>query len=164
VLNACETPFDPFPPVAFSGLTEAAASPAALRRLLEALRDRAVRRSPLAFGHLAKRPIDDDASDSYVLPCLVDDGVLRDASKAMRSASQIFVQRAAERLAELDKPVLFAWASEDKFFPLDNARRYAASLQRARVALVEDAYSFTPEDQPARLAELIASFMERSAS
>jgi pimeloyl-ACP methyl ester carboxylesterase len=157
VLNACETPYDPFPPVAFAGLAAAAQAPATLRALLSALLDRAVRASPVAFGNLIKHPIDDMVSDSYVLPCLVDDGVLADASAAMRSASQRDVRAAADTLiASFAKPVVFAWAREDRFFPLDHARRYAGELANARVELVDDAYSFTPEDQPARLAELIA--------
>jgi hypothetical protein len=41
-------------------------------------------------------------------------------------------------------------------FPLANARRYAGELAGGRVVLIPDAYSFTPEDQPGRLATAIA--------
>jgi pimeloyl-ACP methyl ester carboxylesterase len=52
---------------------------------------------------------------------------------------------------------LFVWSPEDKFFSLPNARRYADTLRQGSVILIEDAYSFTPEDQPQRLAAAIAA-------
>lgn len=158
VLNACETPYDPFPPVTFSGLQRAAASTAALSGLLGALRDRAVRRSPAAFGRLVKHPMDDAVSDSYALPALEIEGVLRDAGRVMSSASQSYVAAAAERLiATFRGLVTFAWPLEDQVFSLDNVRRYAKELRRARVELVADSFAFTPEDQPERLATLVAA-------
>jgi hypothetical protein len=45
-------------------------------------------------------------------------------------------------------------------FPIANAERYARALARGSVARIDDAYSFTPEDQPAALATAIASFVE----
>ena len=159
VLNACETPYDPFPPTAFQALVSAAQSPGALRTMLQPLRERAIRMSEAAFGRLAKRPLADDASDSYCLPVLEDDGVLADVEKVMGSASQNYVQEAGETLIKSFRgPVLFACAAEDNFFPLENARRYARELKQARVEIIPDAFSFTPEDQPRLLAEAIARF------
>jgi pimeloyl-ACP methyl ester carboxylesterase len=115
--------------------------------------------TPPAFGLLAKRPIPDAVSDTYVLPCLSDPAVLRDASKAMRSASIAPLRSAAARLvAEFRRPVLLAWAAEDPVFPLAGAHRYAAELSNGRLAVVEDAYGFLAEDQPAALAATISDF------
>ena len=159
VLNSCETPYDAFPPPPFDGLPQAAASPASLRTLLGALRDPAVRRSPAAYGWLIKHPIDDAAFDSYVLPCLEDAAVLHDTSKVMAGASTAAVHAAGGKLiASFRAPVLFAWGTEDRVFPIAHAERYAAALADGRVVRIEDAYSFTPEDQPARLAAAIAAF------
>lgn len=156
VLNACESPYDPFPPVAFRNLQEAARSPASLVTLLSAMRSREVRRTPAAFGHLIKYPIADEVSDSYVLPALEIPDVRRDASKVMPAASQASVAAAGQKLiANFRGRVLFVWPTEDRFFSLENVRRYAGELQNARVALIEDSFAFTPEDQPARMAELI---------
>jgi len=75
----------------------------------------------------------------------------------MSSASSEPVHAAGRDLiAGFERPVLFAWGPEDQVFPLANARRYAGELAGGRVALVPDAYSFTPEDQPGRLATAIA--------
>jgi pimeloyl-ACP methyl ester carboxylesterase len=155
-LNACETPYDRFPPTAFEGLKDAARTPDTLVALLEALRDREVRRSPAAFGQLIKHRIDDQASDAYVLPVLDVPGIARDASKAMWAASQEDVAAAGRALIDgFAGRVTFAWPTEDVFFSLANVRRYAGELADARVELIEDSYAFTPEDQPARLADLI---------
>ncbi len=50
------------------------------------------------------------------------------------------------------------WAAEDKFFSPELGRRLAAVIPDARFELVEDSYAFLPEDQPARLAELLEEF------
>jgi pimeloyl-ACP methyl ester carboxylesterase len=80
----------------------------------------------------------------------------------MSSARSEPVHDAGARLIDcFTRPVLLAWSPEDRVFPSANAQRYADALTDGRVALVEDAYSFTPEDQPGRLAEEIARFAER---
>lgn len=160
VLNSCETPYDEFPPPPFDGLPAAARDVETLGTLLGALRDRAVRSAPAAYGLLIKHPVEQAASDSYALPCLENPGVLRDTAKVMSSACSEPIHAAGERLiAELDRPVLFAWGTEDRVFPIANATRYAAALQDGRLQEIEDAYSFTPEDQPAALAAAIAGFI-----
>ncbi len=98
-------------------------------------------------------------SDSYALPCVCDPGILLDASKVISTASSPPVHDAGQRLiADYRGPVLFAWSPEDQVFPPAEAERYAAALHDGRVAWIDDAYSFTPEDQPQRLAEEIGRF------
>ncbi len=160
VLASCETPDDVFPPPPFTGLRQAAASVEFLKGALQGLRSRERRLRPEAFGLLAKHPIPDDVFDSYALPVVEDDRILHDIAKAMRSASEIHVQRAADTLiADFRKPMLMAWAAEDPVFPLAHAQAYALRLSNARVETIADAYSFTAEDQPERLADLIAAFV-----
>ncbi|MEW6737461.1 MAG: alpha/beta hydrolase [Acidobacteriota bacterium] len=162
ILNSCETPYDSFPPTAFVGLVEAAQTQAGLAKALEVLRQREFRTNPRAYGLLAKRPIEDIVSDSYALPLLNDTGILRDAHKVISSASERYIQWAGDKLISgFEHPVLFIWSSEDNFFPLKNAQQYAAALKNATVETVADAYSFTPEDQPASLVEIISAFMDR---
>ncbi len=158
-LNSCETPYDEFPPPPFDGLPAAAADPGTLRSLFEALRDRDIRASEAAYGLLIKHPIEKLVSDSYALPCLEEDGVLHDTCKVMSSARSAPVHEAAARLiAVFERPVLFAWGADDRVFPIANARRYASELSQGQLAPIEDAYSFTPEDQPASLAHVLARF------
>ena len=159
VLNSCETPYSEFPPPPFDGLPAVAKDPAALGQLFEALRDRAIRSTPAAFGLLIKHPLEDVVSDSYALPCVSDQLILRDTAKVMSSATSAPVQEAGRRLiAGFERAVLFAWSPEDRVFAVADARRYCEALHDARLVAIEDGYSFTPEDQPGRLAEEIATF------
>ena len=160
VLASCETPDDVFPPAPFTGLRQAAQSTEFLKQALQGLRSRERRLRPEAFGLLAKHPIEDAVFDSYCLPVIEDDAILHDIAKAMRSASETHVKRAAETLvARFRKPVLLAWAVEDSVFPLAHAQNYAAALPNARIEEIVNAFSFTPEDQPEKLSGLIACFI-----
>jgi pimeloyl-ACP methyl ester carboxylesterase len=159
VLNSCETPYDEFPPAPFDGLPAAARDPETLGALLGALRDPEVRRLPAAYGLLIKQPLEERVSDSYALPCLHDPDILRDTAKVMSSAETSPVHRAGARLVEsFSERALLAWSPEDMVFPPENARRYANALPDARLELIADAYSFTPEDQPDALARALARF------
>jgi pimeloyl-ACP methyl ester carboxylesterase len=159
VLTSCETPYDEWPPEPFDGLPAAATDPQALGQLLAALEDPAVRAIPVAYGLLAKHPLEREASDSYALPAGRDDGVLRDVAKAMSSASTAPVRAAGEHLiAHGNLPILLIWSSEDGVFLLAHAQRYAAALRNGSLVQIEDSFSFTPEDQPIAVATAIRSF------
>jgi pimeloyl-ACP methyl ester carboxylesterase len=163
VLASCETPADEFPPPPFTALPQAAQSIEFLKSAMQGLRTREGRMRPVAFGRLAKHPIEERIFDTYALPAIEDDHILHDLAKAMRSASATVVRAAGEVLtARFIKPVLFAWAAEDPVFPLAHARAYAEKFTDARVELIEDAFSFSAEDQPERLAKLIADFIEET--
>jgi pimeloyl-ACP methyl ester carboxylesterase len=163
-LNSCETPYDAFPPPPFDGLPALAQDPVALGQVFEALRDRAIRSTPAAYGRLIKHVIDDLVSDSYVLPCLTTPAVLHDTSKVIASAASDPVHDAGLSLiATFNRPVLFAWGPEDQVFPLAHAQRYAQALADGRVTPIPDAFSFTPEDQPERLAAALAQFCSSQA-
>jgi pimeloyl-ACP methyl ester carboxylesterase len=159
VLNACETPYDSFPPPPFDGLPALAADPEALGQLLGALRDPEVRATPVAFGLLAKHGLDAQASDSYALPCCEDEAILADVARVMAATLPDAVHASGRALIEgFERPLLFAWPSEDRVFPIDHARRYADALADGQLIEIDDAYSFTPEDQPTALADAIAAF------
>ena len=77
----------------------------------------------------------------------------------LRGIDKRYTLEAAEKLRSFDKPVLLAWAAEDRVFPLADAERLASILPNARLKPVENSYSFVPEDQPEELAALIAEFL-----
>lgn len=159
-LTSCETPYDEFPPAPFDGLPTIARDPSALGQLLAALEDPAVRELPAAFGLLVKHPLDAAVSDSYALPCLRSEEILRDTAKVMAGASTGALRAAANVLLDRwTQPTLFVWSSEDPVFPVAHARRYADALPDARVVLTEDCYSFTAEDRPDALADALAAFV-----
>ena len=51
---------------------------------------------------------------------------------------------------------MLAWATEDRFFKPRFAERLAADIPGSRLEWIEDARTFVSEDQPERLAALIA--------
>jgi pimeloyl-ACP methyl ester carboxylesterase len=118
--------------------------------------------SPLAFGKIAKYPIERAAVQSYVRPVGVSRAIRRDAGKAMRGIANRYTLAAAHAFPTFDKPVLVAWADEDVFFLKKYAQRLSHDFPRARVEYIHDSYTFVPEDQPERLAELIDVFMRAS--
>jgi pimeloyl-ACP methyl ester carboxylesterase len=162
VLTDCDA-FENFPPKAFRPLVAAAKVPGALTVLLAPMKLRAARRLPLAYGWLAKRPIPRDVMDGWTGRALHDAGVMRDLRKALAGLAPATLLDNAPKLSGFTKPVLLAWAREDRFFPVEHAHRLAAIFPDARVAEIGDAYTFVSWDQPDRLAELIGDFAAAGA-
>ena len=158
VLTSCDYRGN-FPPKAFSYFKLLARAPVLIPLLLAPVRLRRLRRLPLAFGWLAKRPIDRPAEDSYLLPALTNADVRKDLARVIRGIDTRDSQRAADLLGGFGKPALVAWSSEDRFFPPKHAHALAGDLGGARLEWIEDSYTFSPEDQPERLVDLIASFV-----
>lgn len=146
----------------FRVLVEAARRRGGLKALLTPLRLRPARQLRQAFGRLAKRRLDADASDSYVLPALESAAVRDDLRRVLLGLDAAHTVRAAQLLPAFDRPALIAWSREDAFFPARDGEALAASLPNARLEWIEDAYTFSPEDQPQRLADLIAAFARES--
>jgi pimeloyl-ACP methyl ester carboxylesterase len=158
VLTSCDA-FENFLPAMFRPLQLAAHVPPLLTAALQLFRLRAVRRLPLGFGWLARYPIDPEIEAGYAGPVLANRDVRRDCFKVLRDISPRYTLRAAEKLGDFDRPVLLAWAADDRFFPVEHAKRLAAALPQARVALVPDSYTFVSEDQPETLVKLMSDFL-----
>jgi pimeloyl-ACP methyl ester carboxylesterase len=162
VLTPCDA-FDNFLPPMFRPLQLAARVPGAVWAIGQSLRPRPARRLPFAFGWLSKRPVDRDVSDAFLAPVLGDRRIRREVAAILRGISPRHTTEAAERFGEFGKPVLIAWAPEDRFFPLEHAQRLAELFPDARVERIEDSWTYVPVDQPARTAELIAAFAREPA-
>jgi pimeloyl-ACP methyl ester carboxylesterase len=163
VLTNCDA-FEDFPPAMVKPLVTFAKIPGALRVGLMPMRMRALRRLPIAYGLLSKRPIPGEVSDGWVLRALRDKGVMADLRKVLSGLDGKLLLDNAPRLTEFDKPVLIVWANEDKIFKTSLAHRLAAVFPDARVAEVGDAYTFVSWDQPDRVAELIGDFAAGQAA
>ncbi len=163
VLTNCDA-YENFPPRMFRFLILAARLPGGVAALMQPMRVRAMRRTPLAFGLLSKHRIDDEALESYASPAIKSRAIRRDLAKAMKDIDPRYTLEAATKFASFERPVLLAWAREKAFFPVKHAERLAHDFPFARVEWVEDSYTFVPEDQPQRLAELIAAFVREPAT
>lgn len=162
VLITCDA-FDNFPPLAAKPLVWFAHVPGSAAAARVVTRSRRVRRSPLCFGGLTKRPFEPEIEDSYLSITRTDAGVRRDCRKALRGLNPRHTLAAAEKLPGFEKPALVVWSTEDHYFPVEHAHRLGALLPNSRVELLDDCYTFVAEDQPDRLAELIDRFTARAA-
>jgi pimeloyl-ACP methyl ester carboxylesterase len=160
VLTSCDA-YDNFPAKIFAYLKPFGRAPWAIPLAFAPIRWRPLRRLPIAFGWITKRPIEREAEDSYVLPPLSSGQVREDLAKLIRGLDSRYTLEAAERLRSFHRPVLLAWSAEDKLFPPRHAERLRDDLPEARLEWVEDALTFSPEDNPQRVAELIAGFAPR---
>jgi pimeloyl-ACP methyl ester carboxylesterase len=161
-LTSCDT-FDNFPPRLFRPLLVLPKIPGALRGVQMLSKFKAVYRSPTGYGWLAKRPIDDDVIRGWLAPGARPE-IRRDLAKVLRGIDSADTMRAADKLRSFDKPVLLAWGGDDKFMPLEHARRLAAQVPDGRVEVIPDSYTFTPEDQPDALAAEIAKFIRAESA
>jgi pimeloyl-ACP methyl ester carboxylesterase len=162
VLTNCDA-YENFPPSFFKALVAAAKLPGGLKAALAPMRTAAARRSPAGYGMLTHGDVDHLAR-RWVEPVFSKPGVLDDLRRFTVALDKAVTLDAAERLPGFDKPVLFAWATDDKLFPLEHARRLAAALPDARVETIADSRAFSMIDQPDRLASLIAEVAQRSAA
>jgi len=162
VLTSCDYR-DNFPPPMFRYFKPAAAIPGAMKLLMLPMRLRAPRRLPIAFGWLVKRPIDRRGEDSYLLANMKIPGIAHDLRRVIKGLDTRYTNEAADRLREFDKPALIAWSREDRFFKPAHAQQLAQDLPNARLEWIEHARSLSPEDEPTRLAELIAAFVREPA-
>lgn len=162
VLTPCDA-FENFLPPAFRPL-QWLAKARLLGLVLQGARIKALRRSPLAYGLLTKRPVPHDVLERWVRPALDDRGVRRDVTHFTRHIDKQLTLDAATKLHEFERPVLLAWASDDRFFKIGFAERLAKIFPDARLEPIADSATFVPEDQPKRLAALIAEFTAGSHS
>jgi pimeloyl-ACP methyl ester carboxylesterase len=162
VLTSCDA-FDNFPPRFFRIVLAPARIPGAAPVAFAGMRLRPLRRLPIAYGWLTNKPIDRDAEDSYVLPALTRREISGDLRRVLGGLDPEYTLDAAAKLQSFNKPALIAWSAEDRFFPPEHGRRLAKLIPGARLEMIEGARTFSAEDQPERLAELIGSFVRAPA-
>jgi pimeloyl-ACP methyl ester carboxylesterase len=162
VLTNCDA-FENFLPPAFRPLQWAARVPGLLTGVLQSMRLEPLRRTPLAYGWLIKRDLAGAPLREWVDPFLSNRAIRRDTVKVLRGISPRYTFEAAEKLSSFDRPTMLAWAVEDRFFKLSYAERLAATIPGASLERIDDSYTFVSEDQPERLAELIARFAREPA-
>lgn len=156
--------YDRFLPPPFTIFPAVARIPGSMRPATELMRLRPLQKLPMALGWVAKHPLPQEIADSYLLPSRNSGAIRHDLRRFLKSVDSKYTQLAAVHNRELELPVLLAWASEDKLFPVEYAERLAAELPNATLKFIDDSYTFSPEDQPELLAELILEFTRLHAT
>jgi len=160
VFASCET-FDNYPP-GLPGRVAALAAwpPGGLAAALKPMRLRALRRLPLTFGLMSARGIPDAVSDRWLEPAITRPEIRRDLRKYAGDTKRGRRELTAANwhLASFAKPVLVAWAADDRVMPVATGRRLADSFPNSRLVEIAGSRTLIPIDQPAALAETIAEF------
>jgi pimeloyl-ACP methyl ester carboxylesterase len=162
VFTPCDA-FENFLPPAFRPL-QWMAKARLLGAALQGMRISALRATPLAYGMLTKRRVPAEVLEGWVRPALDSRGVRGDVTYFTRHIDKRLTLDAAAKLGSFDRPVVFAWAAEDRFFKIAFAERLAAVFPDARVEPIADSYTFVPEDQPEVLAGIIEECCSPSTS
>jgi pimeloyl-ACP methyl ester carboxylesterase len=157
VLTNCDA-FETFPPFPFNLLFRLGRHPAAARVVLQAVRPAWLRNGLLGFGPLVKRKLAADETLAWVRPYLDRPGVRRDTARFLRGWRAGDLADVASRFHRFERPVLLAWAPEDRFFPISLGRRLSEAFPDTRLVEIPDARTFVALDQPEALAGHIAVF------
>jgi pimeloyl-ACP methyl ester carboxylesterase len=156
VLTNCDA-FENFPPSMFKPLRLIARSRLVFSATARSVQIGFIRRAPTGFGLLAHADFDDRAA-RWVRPIVEDPRVREDTRLLTLGMHPAPLLAATDRLRRFDRPVLLAWGTDDRLFPIRDAERLADTFPDARVELVPDSRTFVMVDQPRRLADLVAAF------
>jgi len=159
VLTNCDT-HENFPPGIFKAMPPLAKIPGGMTVLSAPFRIGALARR--AFKPFARTEIPAELVASWMHPSLNDPGVKHDATKVTAGMNKRYTLEAAERLSKSQLPLLLAWAPGDKLFPISYAERLARETPNARIVEIPNANTFVALDQPARLADEIATFVQQN--
>jgi pimeloyl-ACP methyl ester carboxylesterase len=160
VILPCEA-FDNFPPGLPGKMAKlAAVLPGGLRLAARQLRIGWLRRSPLLFGRMARRPLPDDLVRGWTEPVLRRPGVRRDLRAYCRSrfdAADLI--RDTEALAGFGGDALVLWSPDNTVMPPEHGRRLAELLPRGAYAEIPGAYVLSMLDEPEAVAREMGRFL-----
>jgi pimeloyl-ACP methyl ester carboxylesterase len=129
------------------------------------LKARPARSLPTAYGWLTHGDLPHDLIDRWVAAYFADKGVRNDLRRLTAAlGDDDFMNQIAAELAAFTRPALLAWAADDKFFPVEHARRLAAILPDARVELIPGSRTWVMRDQPGLTARLVGELARRAAA
>ncbi|MFJ3162605.1 alpha/beta fold hydrolase [Streptomyces kanasensis] len=160
VITSCEA-FDNFPPgLPGSNLFTSAKLPGGINVAFKLLKWKPMRRLPMTWGWMSKRPVPHEVMDAWFTPLWSSEEIRRDLRKYVLGVppKRELLDWAA-KLRDFDRPALVVWAAEDKVMPPEHGRKLAELLPQGRLVEIEDSYTLIPEDQPEQLSAHIRSFL-----
>jgi pimeloyl-ACP methyl ester carboxylesterase len=162
-LCACEA-FDNVPPQGSARLLPYIARiPGGMAAALLPFRVDRLRRLPMTYGPLSKRPVPREVMDRWFGPALQNREVRRDLRKYVTGAAEgrRDLLAAADALRAFDRPALVAWASEDLMMPREHGPRLAELLPQGKLVEIPDSRTLIPIDQPAALTTHLRELLAR---
>jgi pimeloyl-ACP methyl ester carboxylesterase len=162
VISSCEA-FENYPPgLPGKNLRLMAMMPGGLFLAMQAMRLHALRRLPMSFGWLAKRPLPDELLDRWLEPLQTQPGVRRDLRKYAAGARRREMIEVCSRLASFHRPALVVWTPEDRVQRPEHGRRLAELLPDARLVEIPDSYTLIMRDQPEAFARAVREFIHET--
>jgi pimeloyl-ACP methyl ester carboxylesterase len=163
VISSCEA-FENYPPgLPGKNVRATAFVPGGIYLTMNAMRVRALRRLPIAFGWMAKHRLPDELLDGWFAPLQTQAAVRRDFRKYVTGGRRRQMAEACERLRAFTRPALVVWTPEDKVQRPEHGKRFAALLPDARLVEVADSYTLIMRDQPEVFARAIREFVQETA-
>ncbi len=164
VISSCEA-FENYPPgLPGKNVRATAFVPGGIYLMTQALRVRALRRLPIAFGWMAKHPLPDELLDRWFEPLQTQAAVRRDFRKYVTGGRRRQMVEVCERLRSFAHPTLVVWTPEDKVQRPEHGKRFAALLTDARLVEIADSYTLIMRDQPQAFARAIREFVQETAA
>jgi pimeloyl-ACP methyl ester carboxylesterase len=166
VICSCEA-FENVPPKGAARLLpHIARVPGGIGLVVMPFRFDRLRRLPMTYGPLSKRPVPREVMDRWFAPVVGQRAIRRDLRKYVLSAAQgrRELLAAAETLRTFEGPALVVWASEDRLMPREHGHRLADRLPYGRLVEVADSYTLISEDQPEALAQHIRELIRSPTS
>jgi pimeloyl-ACP methyl ester carboxylesterase len=165
VILPCEA-FDNFPPGLPGKMVALAVRlPGGLQLAARQLRVGWLRRSPMMFGQMARRPISDDLARRWTEPLLRDPGIRRDLLGYCRSVlDKKTLISDTEALRGFTGDTLVLWSPDNRVMPVEHGRRLAELLPAGRYAEVPGAYVLSMLDEPETVAREISRFLISSTA
>jgi pimeloyl-ACP methyl ester carboxylesterase len=163
VISSCEA-FENYPPgLPGKNVRLTAFLPGGIFLAMNAMRLGVLRRSPIGFGWMAKRPLPDQLLDRWLAPLQTQRAVRRDLRKYVTGGRRRQMVETCERLRAFTRPTLVVWTPQDKVQRPEHGRRFAELLPDARLVEIADSYTLIMRDQPRAFARAIREFVRETA-
>jgi pimeloyl-ACP methyl ester carboxylesterase len=153
--------FDNFPPGLPGRMVALAVRlPGGLQLAARQMRVGWLRRLPIMWGQMARRPLPDELIRRWTEPVLGDPDVRRDLLAYARGTfDKAALVRDTEALRAFQGDALVLWSPDNRVMPPAHGRRLAALLPRARYAEVPGAYVLSQLDEPEAVAREMSEFL-----
>ncbi|CAL9287573.1 alpha/beta fold hydrolase [Streptomyces sp. R02] len=159
VLISCEA-FDNYPPgLPGKVIGVACRVPGGVSLMVRTLGWKPLRRLPVGFGALTKRPVPDHVVERWLRPLRTDPAVRRDFRHYVAHVRRTELLEAARGLRRFERPALVVWATEDLMMPREHGRMLAELLPQGRLVELRNTRTLIAEDRPQRLASLLRWFV-----
>lgn len=160
IILPCEA-FDNFPPGLPGKMVGLAVRlPGGIQLACRQLRVGWLRRTPLLFGQMVRRPLPDALVHGWTEPVLHDPAVRRDLLAYCRSEfDKPTLIRDTEALSRFGGDALVLWSPDNRVMPPEHGHRLADLLPRGRHAEVPGAYVLSMLDEPESVAREMSHFL-----